>query len=157
MRYIKIGLFIILLLILQGVVFSRLSFFGVGPDLILVAVVAFAVMNQDEKATWFTASSAFLQDLLAWGLYLNLILKVVYTAGINAVKKSFMGNDFVLAAGLLAFFTLITFILTGIIYPLLSGSGIDYPAWIISVVLAIIYNLIFLPLIFPILKNLSHD
>ena len=157
MRYLKLGLFVILLLVLQIGVFSRLRVFGVAPDLILVAVVAFTVINQDEESILFAAGSALLQDLLCYGLYLNLILKVVYSAAINAIKKSFMGSDFLLAAGVLVVFNLITFILTGIIFPLLGSKGIDYLAWLLSTLSASLYNLLFLPIIFAILKNLSHD
>ena len=157
MRSVKSVVFIGLLLILQSSVFSRLCLFGVGPDLVLVAVVIFAVLNQDEKSTLFAAGTAFLQDLLSYGIYLNLVLKVAYTALINAMKKNFMGSEFFLAAVLLALFTFVTFILTGIIYPLLSGKPIDYPAWLLTVLIAMLYNLVFLPILFPILKKLSHD
>jgi rod shape-determining protein MreD len=157
MRYLKLVLFVILLLVLQIGVFSRLIIFGVVPDLILVAVVAFTVINQDEESILFAAGASLFQDLLSYGLYLNLISKVVYSAAINAIKNSFMGSDFLLAAGVLVVFNLITFILTGIISPLLGSKGIDCWAWLISTLSATIYNLIFLPIIFSILKDLSHD
>jgi len=157
MRYLKLAIFVILLLVLQIGVFSRLIIFGVVPDLILVAVVTFTVINQDEESILFAAGSSLFQDLLSYGLYLNLILKVVYSATTNAIKKSFMGSDFLLAAGVLVIFTLITFILNGIIFPLLGSKGIDYLAWLLSTLSASLYNLLFLPIIFAILKDLSHD
>ena len=70
MRLILILIYVLLVVILQSVVFARLHFFGVSPDLILVSIICFAVLEKRERAIVFAAGTSFLQDILSFGIYL---------------------------------------------------------------------------------------
>ncbi len=156
MYLLLIVIYALLMIILQTVVFARLNFFGISPDLILVSVISFAVLGGRSKATLFAAGSSFVQDVLSFGIYMHTITRVVVCSLVSSVKGSFAGSEYSLTAGLVVFFTPVILIIEGGFYWLFSGRPIDIGQLLFTILIATFYNLFMVPIIFPIVKKLSH-
>lgn len=156
MRFFKLLIYVLGVAVLQTVIFSRLSFLGVTPDLILVSVVAFAVLEERSPATFFSAALGFTQDLFSSGIYLNVIIKAVVSNVISSVKEGFMGDEYGFTAGMVAVFTPLCLLLEGLALSLVFQKQYD-PAFIIfKMAAATIYNLLLVPVIFPAVKWATH-
>lgn len=161
MRFFKTVLYILAVLVLQTVVFPRLNFMGVIPDLFLVSVVAFAVLAERTPATnhdglWpvtlFSAFSAFLQDVLSTGIYFNTIFKVVIGNLVCSIKEKFIGDEYFLAAGMVLVFTPLYLVIEGVIF----YKHFHFFHFVFRVVGSTIYNLLMVPLIFPMVKVIAR-
>jgi rod shape-determining protein MreD len=157
MRFIKIGLYILIILVLQTIVFSRLSFFGAAPDLVLVSVVIFAIRKEREKSNLFAAGSALLQDILSFGIYINTILKLVVSSVIGAVKEGLVSDEATLAAGFVLVFTPLTLFLKAGAAFFFFGRPVDLYHLVFIIFFSSVYNLIMIPILLPVLKKLSYD
>ncbi len=156
MYLLMIVIYTLLVIVLQTVVFARLNFFGISPDLILVSVISFAVLERRSRATLFAAGSSFLQDILSFGIYMHTITRVVVCSLVSTVKESFAGSEYSLIAGLVMFFTPLILIIEGGFYWLFGGRPIDIRQLLLTIFVATFYNLVMVPIIFPIVKKLSH-
>lgn len=146
----------IVIVVLQSVIFARINFFGVFPDLILVSVISFAVLQSGRNPTLFAGGAALLQDILSFGVYLNTITRVMVCALVSGMKESFAGNEYSLVAGLVVFFTPVLLLLEGGFYAVFAGRQIDPLHLLFSILIATFYNLFMVPILFPIVKKLSH-
>jgi hypothetical protein len=144
-------------MLLQMVVLARLNFLGIAPDLILVSVIAFAVVSPKMPANLFSASLAFAQDLLSTGLYLNTVIKVIFNNAVLAVKDGYLGDEYALTAGLVALFSPLQLIASGAVYYFFLGHEFSLPAFIFRLFIFTLYNLMLVPLIFPLIRELSRD
>jgi rod shape-determining protein MreD len=155
MRFIKYGFYILAILVLQTVIFPRLNFFGAVPDLVLVSVIAGALAGEALPSNIFAAVLALCQDLLSAGPYLNTIIKIIANNIAGRLHDGFVGDDYALAAGLVALFTPLQAIVEGLIVCFFFGRQFSpgYLAW--RLVADTIYNLLLLPLIFPLVKALN--
>jgi rod shape-determining protein MreD len=157
MRLLLSGLYILIIILLQTVVFSRINLWGVVPDLVLVSVILFAVQNGEKKSALFAAAGGFLQDVLSFGIYINTILKVVVAALVGAVKESFMGNEYYFVAVLVAVFTPLSMLAeAGVLLVFLDKQIELYPLFL-NMAIATLYNLVLVPILFPLVKRLSYD
>jgi len=156
MRLLIIAIYVVLVIVLQSVVFARLNLFGVSPDLVLISVVSFAVLQNRGKATVFAASAAFLQDILSFGVYLNTVTRVLISALANNIKDSFAGNEYALTIGLVLFLTPVVMLLESGFYVFFQGRQVD-PLWLLpTIALAAFYNMALSLFIFPVVKMISH-
>ncbi len=149
-------LYALLVIVLQSVVFARLNIFGVSPDLVLVSVISFAILEKRERATLFAAGSGFMQDLLSFGAYLHTITRVAVSSLVGILKEGFLGNEYSMAALFVAFFTPLILIIEGGWHALFGGRPLDLMHLASTIFVATLYNLILVPIIFPILKKLCH-
>ena len=156
MRWFLIVFYILFIAVLQTVVFARLSVFGVSPDLILVSVVGFAVLDQKQRSTVIAAGAGFIQDILSFGVYLHTITRVVISSLISAVKESFAGSEYFLAAVFVALFTPLALVVEGGFHAFFGGRHIDLIPLLSSILIATLYNLLMVPFLFPIIKRLTH-
>jgi rod shape-determining protein MreD len=156
MRFFRLLLYVLGVLVLQTVVFSRLSFMGVTPDLILVSVVAFAVLEERTPATFFSAALGFIQDLFSSGIYLNVIIKTIVSNVISSVKEGFMGDEYGFTAGMVAVFTPLCLLLEGLALSLVFHKQFDLAFIIFKMAAATIYNLVLVPVLFPAVKWATH-
>jgi rod shape-determining protein MreD len=157
MRWIRIGLYVLLILVLQTVVFARLNFWGAVPDLVLVSVIIFAILDKNQKSTLFAAGSSFLQDILGYGIYINTITKVLVSSLTSIIKESFIGDEYSLAALLVAVFTPLTLTVEGLILYLFFDTQFEAYAFVITVLITTVYNLIMVPVFLPVIRKLSRD
>ncbi len=149
-------IYIIFVVILQTVVFARLHFFGVSPDLILVSIICFAVLEKEEKAVVFAAGSAFLQDILSFGVYLHTMTRVAVSWLVNSAKESFAGNEYSLAAVFVFLFTPLVLIIESGFHSIFRGRPFDIAHLLFTILVATFYNLFLVPVLFPILRKISH-
>lgn len=156
MNLLFIGIYILVVLIFQTVIFARLNLFGVVPDLVLVSVIIFSVFNSQQRSAVFSAGAGFLQDILCFGVYLNTIVKVVTSLFVNLLKENFMGNEFTFSVILVVVFTPLSRLFeAGVLY--LFGMGqFDHYTIIANTILATGYNMLFVPVLFPVIKRISH-
>jgi rod shape-determining protein MreD len=153
MRLLKIGLYALLVLVLQTVVFARLHLFGAVPDLVLVSVVIFAVLEERKNAILFAAGAAFLQDVLSHGIYINLLTKVPLGFLVSGLKEGFAGEEFFLAMGSVAVLTPLVLLAEGVTYYFFFGKQIDLLALLLLLVFSTIYNLALVPVLFPLVRR----
>ncbi len=151
---IGIVLYTLLILVLQTVVFPRLSIFGAFPDLILVSVVLFAVLEEQPRSTFFAAGTGFLQDVFSYGIYTNTIFKIVVCSLVGKIKESFIGNEYSLVAGLVVVFTPLVLIFERGIQAIFFKAQIDLLHLFFMIILTTIYNLVMVPIFSPIMKRI---
>lgn len=150
MRYLKILLYLLAVLLLQTVVLPRLNFFGVIPDLFLVSAIVFAVLEERTPATLFSASAGFIQDLFSAGVYFNTIVKIMASNLVSSIKEEFMGDEYQLATVLVVLFTPAILIIEG----LLNAPAPYY--FVFRMIATTLYNLLVFPLAYKVLKGILH-
>lgn len=158
MRTFKLILYLVAVMVFQTVVFSRLSLFGVFPDLFLISVILFAVMQRNAgAAVAFSGAAGLLQDVFSYFGYFNLFAKVIVSGAVIAIRKSFEGEETVLAFGMVAVFVPAQVLAEEIWLFVLSGS-VHAPWFIIlRMLVALPYNLLLTPLLLAILKRIIRE
>lgn len=155
MRGLKYLVLVLGVLTVQHVILPRLSFLGVTPDLVLVAVIIYSVLGRETPATVFAAVLAFGQDLYARGGYWNMALKVLISAVISNFKAEFMGDEYALAALLVMVISPLYLLAELLVMTLLLDRQVSLAYAAIKLVAGTIYNLLLVPLLFPLLKELT--
>ncbi|MFA4844457.1 MAG: rod shape-determining protein MreD [Candidatus Margulisiibacteriota bacterium] len=152
MRAFKIGLYLSAVLLLQTVILPRFNFLGVVPDLVLVTVVFYAVLLERTPATLLSALAGFLQDILACPFYLNTIIKTITGAAANTFRERFMGDEYTLIAGLVALFTPLSVLAEGLTLHFIFHREFSLWYFIFRLVAETVYNLILVPLLYPLVR-----
>jgi rod shape-determining protein MreD len=155
-HYLKILLYLLAVLLLQTVVLPRLNFFGVIPDLFLVSAIVFAILEERTPATFFSAAAGFIQDIFSFGAYLNIVVKVMASNIVSSLKEEFMGDEYQLAAGLVALFTPAILIMEGLFFYFWSAEVSAPLYFIFRLIAATLYNLLVFPLVYKALKRIVH-
>jgi len=154
MRLLKISCYLLIVITVQTVIFARLGFLGVRPDLILVSVIMFAVLNEAKSATIFAAATGLCQDILSFGLYLNTITKVIVSLLVSTFKDGFLGDVYSQVATLVAIFTPTLLVVeAGLLYFLVDRQ-LDLMHLLLQIILGTIYNLILVPIFLPLARRL---
>ena len=156
MQVLFIGTYILGAIILQTTIFARLNLFGVVPDLVLVSVIIFSVLNSGRKPIVFSAAAGFLQDVVSFGMYLNTIVKVLVSVCVEIVKESFIGSEFVLSLILVLVFTPLSLFFEAVVFVFFGIRQVAFGDLIINILSASLYNLAAVPILFPILRKISH-
>ncbi|MFH1386081.1 MAG: hypothetical protein ABIH50_00230 [bacterium] len=152
MRLFKIAAFILGLFVLQTVILARLNLFGLMPDLVLVAVVIFAVFEERAPATVFAATLSLLQDLMSAGILLNTIIKVVISNIISGTRAGLSGDEFSFSLSMTALFSPV-FIIARLI---ILNNAISPVYFIVQLVGGTLLNMAFVFLLFPLVKELTN-
>lgn len=156
MKFVKIGFYIVLISILQTIVFPRFNYFGVVPDLFLVSVIIFAVLRKESDALFFAFAVGFLQDLLLHGPYLQTISKIVAAFASNKIKSEFWGDEYSLAAGMVAFLS-VTFMLLEIGYCFIISRNLSLTFLLFFLSARTVFNLLMVPFLFPIMARIVDE
>ncbi|MFC1540514.1 rod shape-determining protein MreD [Candidatus Margulisiibacteriota bacterium] len=156
MRLLKFGSYVLLVLALQTVVFARLNLFGAAPDLVLISVILFAVLEDRKNALLFAAGAAFLQDILGHGIYLNMVVKLLVGYLVSSIKEGFAGDELFQAIGSTAVFTPLALLAEGVVYYLFFGRQIDVLAFAASLVLSTFFNVLLVPILFPLARRVAR-
>jgi rod shape-determining protein MreD len=152
MRFVKIAFFLLSVVVLQTVAAARLNFLGVLPDLILVSVIIFAVLEEETPAVVLAALFGFAQDLLACGIYVNTLLKTLLCLVISIIKERFSGEATSLIYGLTAAVSPLFIIISGMLQ-LAGGARLDLFYFIFTLLAGTLYNLLLLPFLLPIVRE----
>jgi rod shape-determining protein MreD len=158
MRIVKIIVYLVAVLVLQTVILPRLNLFGVFPDLVLVSVILFAVLEpKAADGIVFSAVAGYLQDTLSTGGYFNLFSKTVVNATVNALRANFSGEETALAYGLVVGLVPLSLLVEELW--LYSDVGAFHAPLLIlmRMIVAVLYNLIFIPILLPIIKRVAHE
>ena len=155
MRFFKIPLYMLAVVIVQTVIAPRLNFFGVFPDLVLVSVIVFSVLNERTPATVFSAAAGFVQDILSTGIYLNTIVKVLAANVVITLKEEFAGDEYSFAAGMVAAFTPVILLLEHLVFFFFLDRQFSLSALLFKMAAGTVYNLLMVPLLFPIIRGIA--
>lgn len=88
MRYIILGLFLIIILCLQVGFFSHLGVFSVRPDLLLIVVILWALKGGGKEGFVVGAIAGLLQDILSGPIYLHTFTKAILGLILGNMKES---------------------------------------------------------------------
>ncbi|OGC12308.1 rod shape-determining protein MreD [candidate division WOR-1 bacterium RIFOXYA12_FULL_52_29] len=157
MRTFKLALFLLALLFAQTVLLPFLTFFGAMPDLFLVAVIVYAVMVDRGGSTIFAAGAGFLQDLFSSGIYVNTLAKVLVNTFVGAIGNEVVGDVRSFAASMVAIITPLYLIVEGLVVYFWQGNHFSVYYYLLVVLLTTIYNLVFVPVVYHVLKNIVHE
>jgi rod shape-determining protein MreD len=157
MQMFFLPLYILVVLVVQTVVFPRLNILGASPDLILVSVILFSILNQRDKSIVFAAGTGILQDILSFGAYINIISKVFVAFIVGMLKESFMGDELQFGLLLVLVFTPLSLFVEMGFFSFFNLREISLNSLYLDIVLITIYNLVMVPVLFPFIKLLSHD
>lgn len=157
MHRLRLGIYLLVILIFQSVIFTRLNLFGVAPDLVLVSVVIIAVLDKWQRALTFAALSAFLQDIFTYGIYLNLILKVIACVLISGIKENLWGGQTSMVFLLVAACTPLIMLAETLILVFFFGRPFLFTHILINIVLGTFYNLVLVPVLLPIMRILIRE
>ena len=152
MRALKISLYLGAVLLLQTVLLPRFSFFGVVPDLVLVTVVFYAVLLERTPATLLSALIGFLQDVLTWPFYLNTIIKTVAGAAVQTLRERFVGDEYTLIVGLVALLTPLSVLVEGATLHFVFQREFSLFYFVFRLVAETLYNLLLVPLLYPLVQ-----
>lgn len=144
MKIILIILFIIILLFLQIGILPHIKILGAYPNLILLAILSFAILIGWQKIIgWIIAGGLFL-DIYSLnnvlGISIVVLLVVSYLAWFLS-QNLFRKTDYLSMV--------LIFLVTIAIYQVLVGFNYDF----LPIIIGLIYNLIFAVPIFYIIKN----
>jgi hypothetical protein len=157
MYSLRLGIYLLVILVLQTVVFARLNLFGVSPDFVLVSIVIIAVLDKWQKALTFSAISAFLQDLFTYGIYLNLILKVMVCALISGLKENLWEGQTTMIVLLVAASTPVVLLAEALILIFFFGRPFLFLPLVLNLILQTVYNLVLIPVLLPVMRNLIRE
>ncbi len=145
---------VLVALVVQTTLFGRLTIAGVTPDVVLVAVLLFAVRSRSEPAIVFAFVSGLVFDALsvtALGLRAGVYAAVAFIA-IRTIERM-DSNPFSVAAwvGMLTLAGVVLFLVVGTIFGQVNmGAGEAMR----RVILVPIYNLILAAMLSPLLARL---
>ncbi|MBN2058453.1 MAG: rod shape-determining protein MreD [Candidatus Saganbacteria bacterium] len=144
---------LLLVIVLQTVVFSRLPFFNVTPDIMLVLVVCYAVVEQTEMAFAAAALVGLVQDIMGSGIYLNTVSKLLAASVVSTVRESFLGEEFSLSALMVAVLTPSILLVEAVLLYSVADRSIDWMILAGRIALTTVYNLLFVPLLLPLVDR----
>ena len=156
MRWLKLLFLLAAVVALQTALFSRFRFFGAAPDLVLVAVIIAAVLDQGMTAVLFAAAAGLCQDVLSIGPYLNLLTKTLAAGAITLLRRSFLGDECSLIAGLVAALTPLLMLLELAGVP--AAGRVAEPLPLAGrIALSTLYSLLLVPLLLPAARRVFRD
>ena len=156
MQFLYYGLYIGFVIILQTTVLARINIAGVTPDLVLPSVIVFSILNSGKRSVIFAGVFGFVQDIFSFGLYINMIMKVIISNLVDLTKESFVGNDFMLALILVAVFTPGSLLVEAWILKMVVAKQVLLVPLAVKIFWSTLYNLLIIPIIFPILNKIKH-
>lgn len=155
-RAVKLGLFILIILVSQTVAAARLNFFGVIPDLILVSVVIYSVLVGREQSTLFAGFAGFFQDILSFGIYFNMIEKIIIGNVICSIRDKYSGDPYLLAVSGAAAGTAALTVLHHTLYYFYFHQQFSFAYFIFQLIGGCAYNILMVPILYPFLKGLTN-
>jgi rod shape-determining protein MreD len=153
MRSIKIASYLLACLLLQTVIFSRLNFFGVTPDIILLSVIILSVLEKRANALALAGIFGFFQDLLSFGIYLNALIKLVIALLVTNISEEYLGDNYQLALGMVALFTPVALLLEWGITGFLFHAHYNMLSQLFHLIGVTIYNLVLFPFFYLLIKD----
>lgn len=155
----RAGLFALLILtaaLLQTTAFSRLTLFGVSPDLMLVVVISFALLEGPSTGAAVGFSGGLLRDLLLdspKGLTGLSYLLVGYVIG--SLRPYVQSNSVFVPAGGVLVGSLAGTGLYQVLLVLLGRSALPLGNAVRIIALTSVYNTLLVPFVYPLIRRVS--
>lgn len=155
MKFLKFGLLIVVMLILQTTLLPRLNLWGSVPNLFLIGVVVLAAREKLVASYGLAIAGGLLLDFFSVGPYWQTLALVLAAASTIILKDKFVGDDLELVAGFCAGLTLVWLLAEALVLIVGFGQQINLFYLCLKLVLTTIYNLILLFILFPLFKRLA--
>ena len=150
MKVLKTFFYFFSILLLQTIILPSFKYFGIVADLVLVSVIIFAVLEEDLKVLLIVAAVAgFMQDLCSFGIYFNLLSKVIVALFVYEIRERYFGDEYSLVALLVFLVTPFLILIQGLLF-------LATLEWF-KVVVATVYNLLMVPILWPVLRRICHE
>jgi rod shape-determining protein MreD len=146
MRIFLIGVFVVFLSVLQAVISSR---FNIFPDLALVAVIIYAVLDEKEESIFFAAAAGFVQDILSVGFFVNTISKTLMAMAAGMINERFSGDKNELIVLLIALGTPLVM--------LVEGWSLGHFPDLTRILFTTFFNLCLVPFLLPLIRKIIYE
>ena len=143
-------------LLLESTVLAPVRVGGVGPDLLVVAVVAVAMASGAASGALFGFSAGLVTDLLLdlpVGVSALVYTVVGYTVG--TLRPYLVSGSALIPATLAVAASVASVLLSGLILRLLDFSGFTWVFLGRAAALAAVLNLLLTPIVYPQVRNLA--
>ena len=157
MRLFRIYIYIVIVVVLETTLFSRLRIFGVSPDLLLVSVIIISVLGKRNRAIALAGFGGLLQDILSFGFYLNTVTKVIISVIVNNMKENYSGNENSLIWLAVLLFTPAVLLIQSLLLVLFFSKEISLFFVLKTIVVQTIYNLLFVPLLLFLINRFVYE
>ncbi|MBI5399146.1 rod shape-determining protein MreD [Candidatus Saganbacteria bacterium] len=157
MRWLKLSLYLLGLVICQTVLLPQLIFFGVIPDVFLISIIVFTVIDHGVEPIFFAFLAGFFQDLSAVGPYFYTMSRTLVAGGAAMVRQSFLGDEQALILALVAFLTPLLLVGQIILFGIGGEISRSPVAFSFKIIAATIYNLFLAPLILFLLRRMLNE
>jgi len=150
------ALLILTAVLLQTTAFSRLTLFGVSPDLILVVVISFALLDGPSVGAAAGFSGGLLRDLLLdspKGLTGLSYLLVGYVVG--SLRPYVQSTSLLVPVGGVFVGSLVGTALYQTLLVLLGRASLPATDAIRIVALTSVYNTLLVPFVYPLVRRIS--
>jgi rod shape-determining protein MreD len=155
-RVLALAAVVLVALLLESTVLAPVRVGGVGPDLLVVAVVAVGLASGAVSGALFGFWAGLLADLLLdlpVGVSALVYTVVGYTVG--TLRAYMVSGSAMMPAMLSAAASVASALLSGLILRLLDFSGFTWVFLARSAALAAMFNLLVTPVVYPWVRNLS--
>ena len=150
MKAAKLFLIIAFIYVLQAVVVSRFTIFGVKADMLLIVTAISAVTFGAEKGFLVGLCCGIVQDVLGGSLYLHTISKAVLGFIVGTFKESVFGTEEMVALSAVLVATITNYLLELMLLFFFFGKPIASLLVIItSLAISCLLNSIIAPLLYP--------
>ncbi len=157
MKALKLILMLIGVYLLQVIVISRFTVFGVRADLPLIVTTLFAVTYGAEQG--FTAGFlfGFIQDILGGVLYISTFSRAILGFLVGTFKESVLGTEETIAVSAVFVATVTNFLLELVILFFFFGKPLASPfVLIVTLIISCVFNSVLAPLLFPVVRAASR-
>jgi rod shape-determining protein MreD len=153
-EHLLIPLLALVAVVLQTTVISQIAVGGVGPDLVFLMVLFFALQRDTTLGLWTAFGLGLLQDIAGGGpLGLNAMILLCVAYAIGYVRRHFFKENVSAQVLMILIFTLFQQFLFFFWLNTLLGTSFRFQAWIGRALVMSAYHVILGPLLFRMLSR----
>lgn len=153
MKYAVLTVFMIIISVVQTTVLKSMEIFGVVPNLLVVAVICYALMRGDFRSIVFGAAAGFVLDLLSGRMVgMNMILCSVTALFCACLYENLFNNNPFVASIFVLWISAVYEFLIYVFYFLFWGNGDVVFALLHKVLPCAVYNAVSAFAIYPLMK-----
>ncbi|KAB2952338.1 rod shape-determining protein MreD [Heliorestis acidaminivorans] len=148
MRYLLITLFLVLAVVLQTTFFHTFSIQGIGPNLVLILVVFFSLLQGSRAGSFFGLLAGLFLDLIS-GRYIGLNTLTLAAVGglIGLIEGRLYKDNLLVPMGAVLVATIILNLLAYLL-ALFAGLQITFKTLWMTLLIQALYNTALVPLFY---------
>lgn len=155
MRYLLLFVFMFFLSVVQTTVLGAIEIFGVIPNLLLTAVICYAIIRGDFEGVIFGAVIGIFLDFLSGRMVgMNLILCTLVSFSCCSLYDALFNNNPFVASVFVLLVSIVYEFLIYVFYFLFWGDANVWFALIHKILPGAVYNALSAFLIYPVLKKI---